>query len=367
MHLGSDAARRDGLPPHQRRHLAGLRRRPEGSTPPYTSRRMRRHRRASAPGWTRRACSSGRRSAWPLYAHDLATTPLERSRWGEAPVLRAWGTDARSCRPVETERPASNRKPALPGRRSGNVGHAAGDPARLNRLAGGSTVITKPRRLFAAIAVAALSTAALAAPASADGETNTIAAEDRAEIEQNMDFLGIADATQQQLVDKLERGELLDSFDADAEPVDIIPVDQPGFESVIYVYEDGSRTKSDVEEGVDTAGGIAAQGIAGCTSKTFSGGISMSNCTVKVSTILYVGQFYANFTHVNGGNSYISKAYNWGCAGFGCNIEKTGIVKKEADLNGPAKAEMRVQVGGLGVTTTGYVQLFVEGSSAWTN
>lgn len=228
-------------------------------------------------------------------------------------------------------------------------------------------MITKPRRLFGALAVATLSAVALAAPASADGGASAITAEKRAEIEQNMDSLGIAVATQQELVEKLERGEMLDSFDADAEPINTIPVDQPGFESTIYVYEDGSRTKSDVEAGTEAADGITTRGITGCTTKTFSGGSSKSNCKVKVSTILYVGQFCANYTHVNGGNSYISSAYNWGCAGIGCNIEKTGIVKKKADLNGPAKAEMRVQVGAAGVTTTGYVQLFVRGASAWTN
>ncbi|MBB5833032.1 DUF4148 domain-containing protein [Brachybacterium aquaticum] len=228
-------------------------------------------------------------------------------------------------------------------------------------------MITKPRRLFAALAVATLSAVSLAAPANAEGGTSALTAEERAEIEQNMDSLGIADATQQQLVQKLERGELLDSFNVAAEPIDTIPVDQPGFESTIYVYEDGSRTKSDLETGAESVDGITTRGITGCTTSTFSGGSSMSDCKVKVSTILYVGQFNANYTLVNGGNSYISKAYNWGCAGFGCNIEKTGIVKKTADLNGPAKAEMRVQVGGLGATTTGYIQLFVRGSSAWTN
>lgn len=93
----------------------------------------------------------------------------------------------------------------------------------------------------------------------------------------------------------------------------------------------------------------------------------MSGCLVKVSTPVFVGQFRADYTLVNGGNSYISNAYNWGCFGFDCTIDSTGIVKSHADLNGPAKAQMRVTVGAGPINTTGYVQLFVEGARAWTN
>lgn len=227
--------------------------------------------------------------------------------------------------------------------------------------------IIKTRRLFAALAVATLSAVALSAPASANGGTTTLTAEERAGIEQNMDSLGIGDATQEELVEKLERGELLDSFDPDAEPINTIPVDEQGFESVIRVYEDGSRTRSDVETGSGYPGGLTTRGISGCATKSFSGGSNKTNCLVKISTVLYTASFRANYTLVNGGNSYISKVYNEGCFGVNCNIETFRIVKKTADLNGPAKAEMRIQVGAYNVTTTGYAQLFVRGSSAWTN
>lgn len=53
--------------------------------------------------------------------------------------------------------------------------------------------------------------------------------------------------------------------------------------------------------------------------------------------------------------------------GAGCTIETTGIVKKTVDLNGPAKAEMRIRVSFGLIASTGYVQLFVKGAKAWTN
>ncbi|WP_279064279.1 hypothetical protein [Dermabacter hominis] len=115
-------------------------------------------------------------------------------------------------------------------------------------------------------------------------------------------------------------------------------------------------------------GSMRASGgsITKCTVKTFSGGSSHRGCLVKMSTVVYVAVFNAGYTLVNG-NSYISSADNWGCAGFGCSIETTGITKRKADLNGPAQAEMRVRVAVGPFATTSYLQLFVKGSRAWTN
>lgn len=227
-------------------------------------------------------------------------------------------------------------------------------------------MLTKPRKLFALAAISSLSLLSLAGPASADNTEFSFTQTQKNVLEENMDGLGIDDATQLALIEKLETEGTVDSFDPNAEPVDVLSSDEPGFEGTTYVYEDGSRMQSSLEEGMEAPSGISPQSITECTSKSFSGGTNKTNCKVKVSTVTHVGEFRANYTLVNGGNSYISKVYNFGCAGI-CTIEKTGIVKKTADLNGAAKAEMRVRVAVGPWGTTGYVQLFVKGGKAWSN
>lgn len=229
-------------------------------------------------------------------------------------------------------------------------------------------------RLLAVIAAAALFAFSLANPAFAETQEFTQAQEQS--VRSNMTSLGIDGPTQDSLIVKMESGLLPDSLDPDATPVQVFTFDTAQEAGEVRVYADGSRTKVAVQEDGQTSsvpqrgGGSvrASEGsITKCTVKTFSGGSSHRGCLVKMSTIVYVAVFNADYTLVNGGNSYISSAYGWGCAGFGCSIEKTGITKKKADLNGPAKAEMRVRVAVGPLATTGYLQLFVKGSRAWTN
>ncbi|GAA1334479.1 hypothetical protein GCM10028787_32970 [Brachybacterium horti] len=228
-------------------------------------------------------------------------------------------------------------------------------------------MLVRTRKLATIAAVAALSALSLAVPATAETTPSSFNAEQLGELHANMDDLGIDAQTQEALIDKLESGETVDALDPAAVPVSTIQDDTAKFESEIRVYEDGSRARSSVENPKSSAGGISPQSITQCKTSTFSGGSHLSNCLIKIEVITHTAQFRASYTLVNGGNSYISSAYNWGCVGLGCTIETTGIVKKTADLNGPAKASMRVRIAAGPFATTGYAQLFVKGAKAWTN
>ena len=232
-------------------------------------------------------------------------------------------------------------------------------------------------RHLSRVLVAALTSLLLAlgffSPALAD--TPTLTQEQEQSLRSNMTSLGIDSSTQASLIAKIEAGVAPDSLDPASVPVTVIPIDTAAEEGELRIFADGSRSKTVVVKtapaastpNVDGMMRAAGGSISKCSTKTFSGGSSQSGCLVKMSTIAYVGQFNANYTLVNGGQSYISSAYNWSCFGFGCTIENTGIVKKKADLNGPAKAEMRVRVSAGPIATTGYLQLFVKGPRAWTN
>lgn len=222
-------------------------------------------------------------------------------------------------------------------------------------------------RLFSLLVASTLAVLGIAGPALAEDAFPALTVSEEREMRSNMTSLGIDGPTQERLIDKVEAGVLPDSLNPNAQPVETILVDTVGEEGQIAVYADGSRSKATVEKASSAEVRASGGSISKCKVKTFSGGSNYSDCLVKVSHLLYVGQFNASYTLANGGNSYISSAYNWACAGFGCTIESTGIRKKSADLNGPAKAEMRVRISGGPVATTGYVQLFVKGAKAWTN
>ncbi|MFC4768276.1 hypothetical protein [Effusibacillus consociatus] len=233
------------------------------------------------------------------------------------------------------------------------------------------------RLLFSALALVL----ALAAPAGATGKANTkeLTAEQEKQIIQNMTNLEIDEKTQKILLNKVKKGEKVDSEipENKAKAEKYLAINPNENESRKIKFEDGSmfeqivsdkkvvkkftfKDGSAVIESVDTSKGTVSCGTGYCNYK---------GVQVKQSTVFMSAYFYADFTIINGGDDYISKVYDYYIGTWG-NYEfvSFGIIKQQEAWGEAAQAELRWKTDEGGYNTeTNWLKLYVGGNDYWSS
>ena len=159
---------------------------------------------------------------------------------------------------------------------------------------------------------------------------------------------GLEEDTITSLIEKLDNGEQIDSMNPEKDPISKYSTTNKDGEQVEkLIYEDGSYAITTISSPNAISNRASISGgnvINGSGYKDVKGAkISHSTGTVEV-------YFYADYTSVAGRKSYISNVYDYKInvrLGY-YTLESFGIVKKNEDLNGPAKASLN-----FGITRTG--------------
>lgn len=124
---------------------------------------------------------------------------------------------------------------------------------------------------------------------------------------------GVNESIQNELINKINNGQPLDSMKENTEAVSSYVKNTNRVIENVSVYQDGSISVTSVEPVVEEIIGndfITPFGIGGGSSNSGSGYVNNKNKKVYYNTGIINAYFFANYTFVNGGNDYISSAYD---------------------------------------------------------
>lgn len=152
---------------------------------------------------------------------------------------------------------------------------------------------------------------------------------------------GVAQATRDALIAKLESGVLLDSQNGSA-PVSTTTSTVGIYDVTISHYADGSLSESRVErpQAAPAPGQIVPFGVSGCSAN----GGTRTNCYVDRWDGIIAQSFRANFTFLSGYDR-IDSVYSPSYTVIGASSASQtyfGIVQQYESASGPARAEHRV-------------------------
>lgn len=117
---------------------------------------------------------------------------------------------------------------------------------------------------------------------------------------------GVAEATQERLIDGLNRGAFPDSF-TDAAPVNEKTLKTETSVLTIRTFADGSISTTGINASpASTSRGVTPLSVSGCTVSSGSGYRTFTNCKVEGTNGNVSVWFYANYTLVQGAADYIS-------------------------------------------------------------
>jgi hypothetical protein len=135
------------------------------------------------------------------------------------------------------------------------------------------------------------------------GAEVTSEAPERTEIRSTMTSYGVDQATQDQLIAKLEGGIVWDSLTEGAEPVAIVERDVADATERIETYADGSVVVTSLEKPTDVTG-ISGRALEwGCTFVSAgSNGGYYKNCDVTVNFVIITQGFMVDYENLKGSN-----------------------------------------------------------------
>jgi hypothetical protein len=194
----------------------------------------------------------------------------------------------------------------------------------------------------------ACSAAAFAAPASADVNASAFSAEEIQDATDRMVAVGIDDTTRQALLQKLERGELLDST-TDAAPVRSFDGMVNGQDAKIKEYADGSRRWETVQvpgvaSDVGSGDPQARAGISDCTESAGVGSWWYTGCRVSTEDVVSSSGFVVDYktTNIAGDVAQVRDPRGSFChlAGGSCTVSAAVIDHEFQEGTSPARASM---------------------------
>ncbi|KQR89096.1 hypothetical protein [Microbacterium sp. Leaf179] len=150
---------------------------------------------------------------------------------------------------------------------------------------------------------------AYAAQEAPSTDSSTVSAEDAKWFLDNAVRWGVDDDTAQALLERVERGEVLDS-DSGAEPVSVRTEQVDGFERTVSTFADGSVRGSDVQipkEATESDGLSTQASYYGCTLGSSAGVSYGQDCYVYNSSMTIGASFYTSYSVWSGGSS----VWNW--------------------------------------------------------
>jgi len=191
--------------------------------------------------------------------------------------------------------------------------------------------------------------------------------------------------TQLQLIEKVENGILMDCYLENKQPIDTYTTESGNVTETVDVYEDGSiivtaldLSEAIVEESQEVENNNKpsitpfAIDISDGSVTSGSGYTNYKNAfiTAKSATIPKAG-FYADFTVVNGGYSYISyvnQSYYLTLFGGYANNESLTTINAKETGSAPAEAILKwtFVAGNGGASTTGWLKLHIQNSRVTT-
>ncbi|MFF2389372.1 hypothetical protein [Agromyces sp. NPDC058104] len=193
--------------------------------------------------------------------------------------------------------------------------------------------------------------------------------------------VGVDDATANELITKINRGELPDSVEGALSPADVTISEENGWTVTRSTYPDGSVALTYLElpeaEGLpalaslnSTEAAIEPMSVGNCSStEGGSGYASYYDCGVIESTDLITMSFRANYTRTSSGVGTISSAYSpyvYTNAGSAPTPTLT-INRPSGTVSNPAQARAVTQFSGASGGFTAYLYLNVHGGSAWSS
>ncbi|WP_440119598.1 hypothetical protein [Paenibacillus sp. QZ-Y1] len=170
------------------------------------------------------------------------------------------------------------------------------------------------------------------------------------------DELGVKEEKRAGLLDKLSKGEPLDSdqvlFRAQGE------IESDVTKST-YVNSEGKTVESTVEEFPD--GSITTYVLTHDQVTCGTGYCNYKKTKVSGGSITSSAYFYVDFTLVNGGMDYVSAKYDYNIQVVAGSYDSENLttVKATESLSGPAKVSLRWKYSGGGLTTTQYLHFYV--------
>lgn len=188
---------------------------------------------------------------------------------------------------------------------------------------------------------------------------------DESAIRDRMSSLGIANATQDDLIAKLATGVVPDSDVAGAVPVSEVEMATASQVGTLQTFADGSAKFSGYSNVSNPR--LRSTYVAGCAVSGGTGYTNYSHCTFGTVTVMVGLYFVADFSILAGtNNDYIAAVYSGytQCLGGSCSGANVRLVKAREDSAGRALAQATtnwVMAGG-GASKTYGVSLVVGGN-----
>lgn len=191
-------------------------------------------------------------------------------------------------------------------------------------------------------------------------------------------MMGIEKDVQVKLIEKLNRGELLDSSNPAMKGTGKTTLNEGVDENGVpffqrrTVFPDGSVTVQSEFGGTmeevkpSTNSSFGPDSISGGTSTTGSGYVSYKNRLVSYKSGVTASSFRVDYTNVNGGYDSIDKVHSWDITSVG-SVSQVSLQisrKTEQGSTSPAYAQLRFLLF-YGATSTYYHQVFVGKDTAW--
>lgn len=190
------------------------------------------------------------------------------------------------------------------------------------------------------------------------------------------DFLnqyGVTESTQNELIEKINNGQILDSMKEGAEAVSVYKINNSDVVETVAVYPDGSISVTGIEPNNDEFrehDNITPFAIEGGSIISGSGYTGYKDRRVYHNTGIINAQFQADYTIVNGGNDFISNVYDEKIMVFLGNHSNTNlkIVRRTETLDNPAQAKLSFDLKYYTGAFSGnvFLQLFVGNNRAYT-
>ena len=200
----------------------------------------------------------------------------------------------------------------------------------------------------------------LAAPASANAGRFSEAEESA--IRSTMTEGGIDRVTQDQLIDKMERGDVPDSLAGKA-PVRTIIQPTSTHTRTISVFADGSRSWTELELPSGASKAAARSSISGCRS---SAGWKVG-CRVGVYDLISSATFVIDYQTSSSGRAKVRDMRSLTCDNVAGSCTRSGSIKRATQsAAGPAWAELRYNANLAWATTKGAIGIRVRGTSVST-
>lgn len=163
----------------------------------------------------------------------------------------------------------------------------------------------------------------------------------RNEIIENFIGDGLEKSKIQNLMEKIDAGEILDSMNPEEKPIlTEVTFDLYGNRTETLTYEDDSYSITSVIAPLSIMPLNLGGNVSGGTSGSGSGYQNIKGATVYHSLGIFKVSYNADYTFVTGGNSYISNVYN---ESFNMPVDKVelGVLKKYQSGTTPALAQLQ--------------------------